>query len=200
MATSALRDAKADPKGAVRQDPKRQDPKSKHGEASDAEPAAPRRKKRTWLKVTLLLLVLAVGGAGAAWYFLQGQPAPTPKPGAKGAPAKAVAAVSTNPPAFLPMDAFTVNLQQESDSQYLQVGLTLKLTDPGYGESIKLRMPEIRNRILLLLSSKKASELNTLEGKKTLSDEILREVLQSLGGSVPAGGISGVLFTSFLIQ
>jgi flagellar FliL protein len=61
-------------------------------------------------------------------------------------------------------------------------------------------MPDIRNRILLLLSNKKASQISTLEGKQALTAEIMSETAQALGGSVPAGGISSVLFTSFVIQ
>ena len=70
----------------------------------------------------------------------------------------------------------------------------------AYTDAIKLNMPDIRNRILLLLSSKKASQIVTLAGKQALVDEIMRETAQALGASVPAGGITSVLFTSFVIQ
>jgi flagellar FliL protein len=61
-------------------------------------------------------------------------------------------------------------------------------------------MPLVRSRLLLLLSSKKASELSTVEGKKKLADEIIAQVKQPF---TPQGGstaISGVFFTSFVIQ
>ena len=100
----------------------------------------------------------------------------------------------------MPLENFTVNLQLEDSPQYLQVGLTLKIADSAYTDAIKLNMPDIRNRILLLLSSKKASQIVTLAGKQALVDEIMRETAQALGASVPAGGITSVLFTSFVIQ
>ena len=191
MATSAPKDAK--PAHPIRQDPKaREEP---------AAAQAPRPRKRNAVKFVVLALLLLLTGGGTAWYYFVTGAAPAPaKPGAKGA--KAPAPVATTPPAFLPMDSFTVNLQPqpENEAQFLQVGLTLKLASPGYEEAIKARMPEIRNRILLLLSGKKASELTSVEGKQALADQVLREVMQALGGSVPAGGIAGVLFTSFLIQ
>ena len=161
--------------------------------------AAPPRKNRKLLKL-LLLLSLLLGAGGGAWYFLQDDSEAAPlKPGAaKAAPAKAV---STKPPVFVPLEAFTVNLQHDDESpQYLQVGLSLKLNRAEVADAIKLRMPEIRNRVLLLLSSKKASDINTVEGKNTLSLELTREIGQPLAGSVPAGGLDSVLFTSFVIQ
>jgi flagellar FliL protein len=197
MAASALKEVRADPKGQVKQT-QRQDPRAKPQDISPTEDGASRPKKRTWLKI-LLLAVLLLGGAGAAaWYFTLGeQPSAPARPGAKAA---AKSTVPAKPPAFLPLEPFTVNLQHDNDALYLQVGLTLKLADAAITEPIKLRMPEIRNRILLLLSSKRASEISTLEGKQALSADIQREVLQSLGGAVPPQGVNGVLFTSFLIQ
>jgi flagellar FliL protein len=61
-------------------------------------------------------------------------------------------------------------------------------------------MPEIRNRLLLLLSSKKPSEISTADGKKQLSAEITNEIRESLASTAMQEEILGVLFTSFVIQ
>lgn len=198
MATSASRDPKSDPK-AGKPDPKaKTDPKARVEEDIKSEAAPRPKKKRSFVKLALIAIVLLACAGGGAWYFMQGDDAPpaTPIKGAKAAPK--AAPVSTKPPTFLPLDPFTVNLQNEQ--QYLQVGLTLRLTDPSYGDSVKVRMPEVRNRVLLLLSSKTVQDLSTLEGKQALSTDIQKEVMAAMGGSVPPGGLSGVLFTSFLIQ
>lgn len=166
-----------------------------------AEAAAP-KKKRALLKI-LLLLTLPLGAAGGgAWYFLGGQePEAQAKPGVAAAKGAAAKAVSSKPPLFMALEPFTVNLQHDDTSpQYLQVGFSLKVVDDSYVAAIKLYMPEIRNRILLLLSSKKASEISTLEGKKALSTELIKEIAQPLAGRVPAHGLDSVLFTSFVIQ
>jgi flagellar protein FliL len=102
-------------------------------------------------------------------------------------------------PTFLNLDAFTVNLQQEIGEQYLQVTLTVKTSDDGASEAMKLHMPEIRNRLLLLLSSKKPSELLTVPGKVQLAEEILREVKQPVPEALRAN-VLAVYFTSFVIQ
>jgi len=190
MANTATKPSNTAPKTPARQEPD-----------TDVEEAAPPAKKKRSLLKMLLLLTLPLGGAGgAAWYFLQDhESAPAPKPGAaKAATAKSV---SSKPPVFVTLEPFTVNLQHEEASpQYLQVGLALKVTEPAFADAIKLHMPEIRNRVLLLLSGKKASEISTSEGKKTLSTELTREISQPLAGSIPPQGLDSVLFTSFVVQ
>ena len=109
-------------------------------------------------------------------------------------------AKSVKPPVFIPLEPFTVNLQFEDTAQYLQVGLTLKISDSSYIDVIKLKMPDIRNRILLLLSGKKASQIATLEGKQTLAAEIAREIARSVESRASDGSIFSVLYTSFVIQ
>ncbi len=195
MATSNPKDAKQAPKA-------KSDPKAKPESDGAADEAAPPKKKGNLLKMLLLIVfpLLLIGG-GAAWYFIGKAPPQEEKPVAgKAGPAKAAKSTPSKPPTFVPLEPFTVNLQMEDSAQYLQVGLTLKTTDPAYTDAIKLNMPDIRNRILLLLSSKKASQISTLEGKQALATEIMGETAQALGGSVPSGGISSVLFTSFVIQ
>jgi flagellar FliL protein len=193
MATTATKQTKTVAKTPAKQEPQ-----------TDAEvAAAPVKSKRSLVKIALLLMPLLGAGAGGAWYFLQDQPPEeATKPGAaKGAKAANAKQVPSKPPVFVTLEPFTVNLQQgDSSSQYLQVGLSLKITDDAFIEAIKLYMPEIRNRVLLLLSSKSAGDLATAEGKKTLSTELAREILLPLAGKVPAPGLDSVLFTSFVIQ
>lgn len=196
MATSNPKDAKQAPKA-------KSDPKGKQEPDDSADEAAPAPKKKGNLLKMLLLIafpLLLIGG-GAAWYFIgKAEPAEEKPVAGKAAPAKAAKSTPSKPPTFVPLEPFTVNLQMEDSAQYLQVGLTLKTADPAYTEAIKLNMPDIRNRILLLLSSKKASQISTLEGKQALATEIMGETAQALGTSVPSGGITSVLFTSFVIQ
>lgn len=171
---------------------------------AEPEEAAPPPKRKWSLAKLLVLLVLPVllgGAAGGVWYFLpqDEQPETASKPAAK--KAAQGKQVPSKPPVFVTLEPFTVNLRREDAStRYLQVGLSLKLRDDGYIDAIKLHMPEIRNRVLLLLSGKKAGELTTPEGKQTLSAELAREIVQPLAGRVPAKGLDSVLFTSFVIQ
>ncbi|MBI4937485.1 MAG: flagellar basal body-associated FliL family protein [Nitrosomonadales bacterium] len=166
------------------------------GKDADApEGAKPKGKKP--LLIAIGVLVLGIAG-GAGWYLTKGNSSPADT-------AKKAPAAKLEQPKFIPLDAFTVNLQREEGDQFLQVGITLKITDPTLEEKIKLVMPEIRSRLLLLLSGKRASELAPVSGKKKLAQEIILEVDSALGlhpatpgmpKAQPAGGagaVSGVI-------
>lgn len=141
--------------------------------------------------VMILVAVLAIGaGAGGAWFFLQGQQEDEYEP----------ARPKKIPTAFKELDIFTVNLQPEERNQYLQVGLTIKIRDTDVSAEIDKQMPEIRNRILLLLTSKTATDISPLAGKKLLSSEIAGEVRNTLDSEMLREEVLDVLFTSFVIQ
>jgi flagellar FliL protein len=134
---------------------------------AEAEAAPVKRGKK---KIIIILgLVLAIAG-GAGWYFTKDH-----------APAdehvKKVQAEPVHEPIYVSLgENFTVNLQREEGDQYLQTGITLKILQPELEEKIKKAMPEIKSKLLFLLSSKLPSELQTAEGKKKLVAEIIAEV------------------------
>ncbi len=134
--------------------------------ASAAAVASPKKNIRKYLKIFIILSVMSGAGGGAYWYLNHNK-------GGKSAEAKMQPA---KPPVFVPLDAFTVNLQLEESPQFLQAGLSLKVSDSTVADALKLYMPEVRDRILLLLSGKKASELLTADGKRKLSSEIVAAV------------------------
>jgi flagellar protein FliL len=133
----------------------------------------------------IIVAVLLVGGAGgaAAWYYGNLHATPAPKI-----------------PVFLSLETFTVNLEPENSDQHLQTNLTLKVGDNEAVSRIKLHMPEVRNRVLLLLSSKTASQIATVEGKKKLATELLAEINQPFEEGAGGQAVESVLFTSFVIQ
>ncbi|MES1983100.1 MAG: flagellar basal body-associated FliL family protein [Pseudomonadota bacterium] len=125
-------------------------------------------------KMLLIIIGVAVlgGGGGAAWYFTKGS-------SHKAEEAKVVAPQA--PPKFIAMEPFTVNLQSTEGDKFLQIGITLKIVEPELEEKLKLHLPEIRSRVLLLLSSKRASDLTSSEDKNYLAAEIVADVNRLLG-------------------
>jgi flagellar FliL protein len=167
---------------------------------ADAAPAAAGASKKKLL-IIILAAVLGAGaiGGGAAWYFLHGKgDAAEEKDNGKGKSHKKAA--KSGPPVFVPLEPFTVNLQPENGEQYLQIAFTLQVASLEEVEVVKLNMPKVRSRLLLLLSSKKASELNTGEGKQQLAKEIIAQVNEPFGAREPEQEVTDVLFTSFIIQ
>lgn len=153
----------------------------------------PKKKKGKLFLILGVLLVLGGGGGGAAWYFTQSGTSDTKTDEHK--------EEKLLPPVFVTLETFTVNLQADGGGEhYLQVGIDLKVTDPAVVELVKLHMPEVRNGVLLLLSSKSAEQIAGLEGKQKLSAEIQEQVNKPLNAKATGKGVTGVFFTSFVIQ
>ena len=165
-------------------------PPAKDAQAPAAEAKPVKTKKKPRGKLLWIVLIVRTIVGGATWWLFLGK-----TPTAEATPA----AAPEKPPTFVNLDVFTVNLQPEVGDQYLQVSLSVKSLDPSVEEGMKLHMPDIRNRLLLLLSSKKASELLTVQGKVQLSSEILEEIRKPLPEEVRPH-VAAVYFTSFVIQ
>ena len=143
--------------------------------------------------IIIAVVLLAAIGGGGAWFMMKGGDD-------HGAPKKAKAA-KVAPPEYVALESFTVNLQPESGTdQYLQVQMTLQVAGTEQAELFKANMAKVRNRVLMLLSSKKASEINTVEGKKVLAKEIVEVTKQPFVDKGAEQEVSEVLFTSFIIQ
>ena len=156
---------------------------------------APKGKSKLLVILVAVLALLAIGGGGAAWLFHQkASHADTVAEGDEAKPAKK--AESGKPPVFVTLENFTINLADAD--HFMQLGLVLQVKDEETAEKVKSYLPQIRNKVLLLLSSKSAEELETPKGKDTLITQILasaREPFRSEGDSVQA-----VLLGSMLIQ
>ncbi len=142
--------------------------KEKDKKAVESKP----KPKKKLVLIGVAALVLLLGGGGGAWYMLKDKKSPEEKRAAESESLQAI---------FTPLDPFTVNLQREEGDQVLQVGLSLKYYNKDLDDKIKNAMPEIRSNLLLLLSSKRASELVTVTGKKKLANEIINSINTILG-------------------
>ena len=167
-------------------------------------------RSRTKLIVTLTSLLMLAGG-GPLFYLLQQGRLP-------------IWGTATDRPVFVPLETFTVNLDSSpSQMQMLQATITLKLSDKTTANLIRERLPEVRHRVLMVLSAKRAQDLLAVTGKRKLSLEIADAVinlispppivLASVSSATGADTLpvqrlaSGhgaspveVLFTSFIVQ
>ncbi len=156
-------------------------------------PVIKKSRKKLWLIILLTLLLAGGGGGGAAWYFMNREAASADAP-------KATKHEPVKPPVFVVMEPFTVNLMHENGEQYLQVALTVQVADQLTVDLIKLYMPIVRSRLLLLLSSKKASEILPESGKRKLADEIVAQLKLPFTPNGEPQKVSSVFFTSFVVQ
>lgn len=164
---------------------------------ADAAPAGVGGGGKKKLIIIVAAAVLAVGGigGGAAWFFLHGKSDEAPSK------SKHKEVAKSGPPVFVPIEPFTVNLQPENgNDQYLQLAFTLQVSGMEEVEVIKNNMPKVRSRLLLLLSGKHASEINTPEGKRQLGADIIAQVKEPFEERGAPQDVTDVLFTSFIIQ
>ena len=184
--------------------------------AAEAPPPAAKGKKKLIILIAAAVLLLG-GGGGAAFMMLKKKPVDDDGEDSaqvEKAESKAKAAPkhdAKHPPAFAPLEPFTVNLADREVERYAQVAVTLELDDAKTGDDVKAFMPAIRNNILMVLAHKRSTDLLDRAGKEKLADEVMRETERALGVEpLPAGGASkksaeprpvrAVQFSNFIIQ
>jgi flagellar FliL protein len=169
----------------------------------DGDPQPKKGKSRKLLIGGAVAALLAMSAGGG--YFFMRKPAVDvaatgeAKGSEKGAH-KTAEKAPYKPMMYVPLETFTVNLHRASEERYLQVTINLELMDAAAADAVKQQMPSIRNRVLLLLSSKGAEELMTRDGKEKLSADIAAELRKTLDGAGPNKGLEQVLFSHFVIQ
>jgi len=106
--------------------------------------------------------------------------------------------------AVVSMDTFIVNLADPGGNRYLRVTMDLELTGKPAdksggktaGDELAKRMPQIRDAILMILSTKRYVDISTPEGKTALREEILN----AANGLLASSQISRIYFKEFVIQ
>jgi flagellar FliL protein len=134
--------------------------------------------KKKLIIIVAAALLLGGGGSGGAWFMLKGKHSVEGEAQAKTVK-EAKHAKKDGPPVFLPLEAIVVNLRAQppqGNDQFLQTDITLRLAGPEVVEEVKLHMPEVRNRVIMLLSSKTSLELLTAEGKSALAESLRTEI------------------------
>ena len=165
-----------------------------------AEVVVPKKKGKLLIIIIALLAVVLVGG-GVGAYLLMSHPAADKK--AKSANVatedEGEGDADDENPVYEKLDQFTVNLS-DPESHILQTDVQLRLADAKVQEKLKVHMPEVRDALIRLLSSKTAAELATPEGKDKVGLEIQKSINEVLGVKKSSKGVKKVLFASFIIQ
>jgi flagellar protein FliL len=194
---------------------------AKKADSGEGEQPAPKKKSKLLVIIVAAVVLILIIGGGAAYLLSSKKTAAHSDDEGDEAPVKEEKAKkdhsSDAPPVFAKLDAFTVKLQAEAQDAYLQATPELRVLDVHTGDKIKLYMPEIRHKILLILSGKKASDLSTPQGVQQLSNEmrvtingIIEPTPQRKKGKMAASEpgdqagaddpVQAVLFTSFIVQ
>lgn len=144
---------------------------------------------RTWI-LAGTMLIIALGFAALIAWLLVG-----PATGAQKTPAAA------ETPHFFKLDPFTVNLQSGlCGNRLLYVGITLELGGEHNEALLREYLPQVRSRLLLVLSGQDAAALITSDGKRKLAEAIGTALQQPFAGNPSALQVDDVLFTQFIVQ
>ena len=180
-------------------------------EAATADEKAPIPAPAPALPIKLLIIVVAaalfagLGGAFVVVKFLGGsskgadsaeehKPEATAKAESHGEAGKHGAAAA--PGAMFDLDPFIVNLADAPEIRYLKLTVKLEVETESVAAELSSRVPQIRDTVLVLLSSKDSNNVRTPQGKFQLRDEITQRV----NGLLPKPGVRSAYFTDFVVQ
>lgn len=150
---------------------------------------APTRKggsKILWILLPMLLLL----GVGAfwGWSYIKGDD----EQGVNGKPDQNLA-----PPPIVAFSPFVVNLVDEGDlPRYLKIEFDMELRRGSDTEEVRTKLGELRDAVIVLLTSKRSSDLISIEGKDRLRDEIITR----LNGRLQYATVNKIFFKEFIIQ
>jgi flagellar FliL protein len=159
-----------------------------------AEAMAASPKSRSLLLIGLLIVLLAIASSVAVYFFLDARDGNGVTDVVDDEPVEAPV------PIFVTINPFTVNLQSDYGDRLLYVGLSLRVGDEATSTFLTQHMPEVRSRLLMLLSGKSAEELIKPEGKVQLKQQILDLFNEPITTPQPTLSIDDVLFSDFIVQ
>lgn len=179
------------------------------------------KKKGSKLPLILGLVVLLAGGGGAAWYFgllpfghkaedaeeghaSAGEGDHAAAAGEHGKADKGKAAeraksghvAAAGAGGMRPLDPFLANLADETSSRYLKMSLQVEFVDAEPPAAFESRLPQIRDVILTLVTSKTFAEIRTAEGKERLREDVIDRINHVLAQEA----VKSVYFTEFIVQ
>ncbi len=156
--------------------------------------------------VSVVALLFGVGGAFVVIKFLGGsnkgsESAEEHKADAevKTEPASEVSGKqgqTAGPGAMFDLEPFIVNLADTPDVRYLKLTIKLEVENEAISSELSARVPQIRDAVLVLLSSKDVNAVRTTQGKLQLRDEIT----QRISAVLRKPGVRSAYFTEFVVQ
>ena len=98
--------------------------------------------------------------------------------------------------ALLSMETFVVNLADPGGKRYLRVTMALEIDDQDCVTETKENVPQIRDKVLLILPAKEFKDIRTSSGKGSLR----KEMIAQLNPLLDKCKITNLYFQEFVIQ
>ena len=103
-------------------------------------------------------------------------------------------------PIFIPITPFTVTLQSADRERIVHIAMTLRVADEQSRQRIEKYMPEVRSRVLMLLSAQTPESVQTPQGKVDLASALLKAINKPFTPLPDGQYVTDVLFTEFVVQ
>ncbi|MDE7469566.1 MAG: flagellar basal body-associated FliL family protein [Desulfovibrionaceae bacterium] len=130
------------------------------------------KPKRTFLIIIIIaVVILILAGAGIAWFFLQDSSSQE----------ETSASVEKKIPeeiTLVTVPQFLVNLSDPLGRRFIKITISIEAPNPQVAAKVEKQMFQIRDRIILLLSSKTYGDLAALDSKLYLKNEIVERINQ----------------------
>ena len=99
---------------------------------------------------------------------------------------------------IIPISSFVVNLFDKKGigKRYLKISMELEVGKEEDRVKVENNIPQLRDTVLILLSSQTLKEINTMEGKLELKNAIVLRMNQILGNKT----VRRIYFTEFVVQ
>lgn len=159
-----------------------------------AEENTIRPKSRKLLIGVLMLALMAAGGAAGYLYLSKSDSALLADGTEKAEPIEVVE------PIFVKVGPMTVNIRSNLGDRLLYISMMVKVKDETTEGFLQKQMPDINNRLLILLSQQTAESLNAVGGKEVAAENILAALNRPFADPQPELGIESVLFQDFIVQ
>ena len=175
--------------------------KAEEKKSEDGQEEVAKSKFPMWVILLIVAQVFIGGGVIAVFLFLSGDKSEEVVEEPTVAEQRVEPTQSRDPASHIgpqfDLDPFIVNLIDDGRGpRYLKVEVKFELESPEVKTEIDSRLAQIRDEMLMLFSSKRFTDIETVDGKRLLKNEIFTRVNKIL----VTGRIKRVFLTDFVIQ
>lgn len=101
---------------------------------------------------------------------------------------------------YVPLKPSFVTNYQSRRLRYFKTDISIVASSAATVEAIKRHEIHIRHNLVMLFSNQDQTTLNSQEGKQKLQEEALDQVVSVLTDESEPTDVSGILFTSFIVE
>lgn len=153
-------------------------------EVKEEEEEKPKKSKLKLIIIGVVVLLLGAGGFFGYSKFKKSDKKETEK--------------QEQVSIIIPLKSFVVNLFDKKGvgKRYLKISMEIEVGKEEDKVKVENNIPQLRDTILILLSSQTFNDINSMEGKLELKHEILSRMNQILGNDT----VRKIFFTEFVVQ